>query len=176
MAMADTSQVPVPMHDALQACKKEAETASSLLDFLLENGYLSVELDYSDFGRIVGEFLEIDAKQLEAEKEALLETINLPEGEFAVPEHCTEVRQELPDTERRMYRVRAVIVSTTLRGDTEFTLPGYGPDLFSIPTCRIPFLVKPGDMVHATANKGAENPADVSVTFLSASDEEATKN
>lgn len=87
MAMNDTKRVPTPTLDEQAAIQGKAAIASELLDFLDEHGLLRTE-NCADFNKLLQEFFEIDGNKIEAERQAILDTINLPEGQFVVPEHC----------------------------------------------------------------------------------------
>lgn len=83
MAMNDTERVPTPALDKLEEHREESLILSGFLDWLRdEHGF------DGDFHQIIGDYLEIDPKEVSAEKDALYNTIHLPEGEFIVPEHA----------------------------------------------------------------------------------------
>ncbi len=101
MAMADTSKVPTPTLDALGRERDQVAVLSCFFDFMSENHYLAQGRPGSPqtglpaergvcpaSGQVISEYLEINPDHVEVEKQALLDTISLPDGEFVVPEHA----------------------------------------------------------------------------------------
>lgn len=75
-----------PEHEKLKAHESEARTLSGFIDFIAEQGWELCKWDDNQYAprpwpiterpeQIIGMFLEIDPKKLEAEKVAMLEEV-----------------------------------------------------------------------------------------------------
>lgn len=80
------SKYPYPEHEKLRASEREAQTLSSFIDFIAQQGWELCKWDDNQYTprpwriqetpeEIIGMFLGIDPQKLEAEKVAMLKEI-----------------------------------------------------------------------------------------------------
>lgn len=86
MAMADTGKVETPELDRLSGVKADMATIADFMHWAESKRHICTSSQCVGIGKgvdkLLVEYFGLDEKKIEEERRAILETINLPEGEW----------------------------------------------------------------------------------------------